>query len=78
MCLEDKLGINRDDFIEYLNQSGIGARPFFYPVSSFPEFNKVGNAISDRLSQYGINLPSNYDLALDDISFIADKIRKYL
>ena len=79
VILDEKLGINRDEFIDYLNKNRIGARPFFYPISSFPEFDTIiRNKVSFRLSKYGVNLPSNYDMKIDDVVFIVKTIKKYL
>jgi perosamine synthetase len=78
IILDEKVHRERDEFIAYLNEHGIGARPFFYPVSSFPEFCKIKkNVKSYRLSKNGVNLPSNFDINEDDISFISSIIRKY-
>lgn len=75
IILDEKLNIDRDEFIVYLNKYGIGARPFFYPVSSFPEFNSVvNNMVSYKLSSHGINLPSNYEIKIEDIKMIAETI----
>jgi len=79
IILDEELNINRDEFIEHLNMNGIGARPFFYPISSLPNFkNNPKNIVSYELSKYGINLPSNYDMILEDILFIKKIIKKYL
>jgi len=76
IILDEKLNISRDDFIDYLNNNGIGARPFFYPVSSFPEFNsKNDNFQSYYLSKHGINLPSNFDMIEKDIDFIIEHLK---
>jgi perosamine synthetase len=78
IILDEKLNINRDSFIKYLNKNSIEARPFFYPVSSFPEFeNKKENIISYKLSKYGINLPSNYDINIKNIKNIVKTIKEY-
>jgi perosamine synthetase len=79
IILDEKLNIDRDKFIDYLNQQGIEARPFFYCVSSFPEFEtKKENNMSFNLSKNGINLPSNFDINIDDIKMIVQKIKDYL
>ena len=76
IVFNEKMGIDRDEFINTLNKQGIGARPFFYPVSSFPEFNtKSENVISYKLSKHGVNLPSNFDIGINDIQFIGECIK---
>lgn len=76
IILDEKLNIDRDEFIEYLNQYGIGARPFFYPVSAFPEFKRVKENINSYiLSQFGINLPSNFDMNKIDVEYVIERIK---
>lgn len=75
IILDKNLKIKRDELVEYLNEQGIGARPFFYPVSSFPEFSEVeSNSVSYSLSKYGVNLPSNFELELTDLVLLCAKI----
>lgn len=79
IVLDEKLNIDRDGFIEYLNKQRVMARPFFYPVSSFPEFEtKENNKVSFKLSKFGINLPSNFDLRKDDVKYVSNKIKEYI
>ena len=79
IILDEKLSVDRDEFIDYLNSFGIGARPFFYPVSNFPEFKKVKeNEMSTKLGGYGINLPSNFNMIKDDANYICNLIKSYI
>ncbi len=79
IILPEKLNIDRDKLINHLNSKGIGARPFFYPVSSFPEFkSRKQNSVGYKLSKLGINLPSNYDITKDEIIYICNTIKKEL
>ena len=76
IILDKELGLDRNKFIDYLNSFGIGARPFFYPVSNFPEFDEiVENNVSNKIGKNGINLPSNFDMNVDDVNFICEKIK---
>ena len=78
IILDEKLGVDRDEFIDYLNSFGIGARPFFYPVSNFPEFDEiVENNVSNKIGKNGINLPSNFDMNERDVEYIVKMIKKY-
>ena len=78
IILEEKLGINRDEFIDYLNSFGIWARPFFYPVSDFPEFDEiVENNVSNKIGKNGINLPSNFDMNEEDVEYVIFYIKEY-
>lgn len=79
IILDERLNIDRDSFIEYLNKNGIGARPFFYPVSSFPKFDtNKDNVISIKLGKSGINLPSNFEMNQEHTQFIVERIKEYL
>ncbi len=81
LILGQKLNIERDQLISHLNDQGIDARPFFYPVSEFPEFSTLNgqeNPISKKLGQRGINLPSSFGLTLDDIQYVSEHVRSYL
>ena len=78
IILDEKLSVDRDEFIDYLNSFGIGARPFFYPVSNFPEFDEiVGNNVSNKIGKNGINLPSNFDMNEVDVEYIIFYIKEY-
>ena len=62
----------RDDVIARLEAAGVDARPFFYPVSSFPMFDAaVENPVSRRLGARGINLPSYFDMTREDAEYVA-------
>ena len=55
------------------------ARPFFYPVSSLPEFKSTKNTpISKKLGKNGINLPSNFDMNNKDTEYVSKIVIKYL
>lgn len=70
--------LNRDELLEHLNNQGIAARPFFYPVSSFPMFEeKKENIISYSIFSRGINLPSNFEISERDAEFIFEQINIY-
>lgn len=69
----------RDELIESMNAAGIGLRPFFYPVSSFPMYTAVdSNHNSRRLCSAGINLPSNFDISKKDVHYIVSKLTQLL
>jgi len=78
IILDKELGVDRNKFIDYLNSFGIGARPFFYPVSDFPEFDEiVENNVSNKIGKNGINLPSNFDMNEVDVEYIIFYIKEY-
>jgi perosamine synthetase len=79
IILDEKLGIDRDQMMIDLDATGIPLRPFFYPVSSCPEFEKISNNIlSIQLGKNGINLPSYFDMTNEDIKQVSSNIIRYL
>ncbi|MFT7668026.1 MAG: perosamine synthetase [Planctomycetota bacterium] len=71
--------IERDVLLSRLNEAGIGARPFFYPVSSFPMFDDQDtNPVSLRVGQRGFNLPSNFDMTREDTEYVVNTLRSLL
>ena len=76
-------GIDKNVFIEKLNDLGCPSRPFFYPLSSIPAYNqsekyKNKNINSYSISSRGINLPGAYNLRIEDLDFICKSIKKIL
>ncbi|WP_373032640.1 DegT/DnrJ/EryC1/StrS family aminotransferase [Sulfurovum sp.] len=69
----------RDQFMMKLKELKIDSRPYFYPVSFMPmyEENSVG-PVTEKVYKRGINIPSYYDLAEDDIIEIAQIIKTLL
>ena len=79
IVLDEKLNLSRSKIIQALDLKGIKLRPFFYPISSCPEFNsKVKNNLSIKLGKNGINLPSYYDMSNEDVTYISDNIINYI
>jgi perosamine synthetase len=70
VVLDPEIGIPKEALIEHLMKRGIGARPFFYPLSSLPAYDASPDAVRARerngvayaLSPYGLNLPSGYNM----------------
>lgn len=60
--------IDAESLIQRMNERGIAARPFFYPVSGLPMYRPVpGNTVSQDLSRCGVNLPSYYEMTSEDV-----------
>ncbi len=70
---------DRDNFREYLKESGIETRPTFYPVHTMPmyadKFEQHKNA--EDIALRGINLPSYPALEKEDVMYIVNKIKEY-
>jgi perosamine synthetase len=66
------------DLIEKLRHHDIDARPFFYPLSQMPAYEKhktIDTPITNKLSQCGFNLPTSLNLTKTDIKHICDKVK---
>ena len=70
----------RDGLRKYLEINGVETRPLFFPVHEMPMYLSGSEAfpVAEDLSSRGINLPSYPELTLENIKFIASKIRGYL
>ena len=76
ILIKDKFQINRDELIAKLEREGIETRPFFYPVHTFPFYNKGESfPVSEELSRKGLNLPSSANLRKKDVETIVECIR---
>lgn len=79
LILGESHPISRDSLLQALNEKGVSARPFFYPVSSFPTFETCSaNTVSFRLGERGLNLPSYFDMTEDDVRYACDVLRESL
>jgi perosamine synthetase len=67
----------RDQFMKKLKEKGIDTRPFFYPCSMMPMYrqHQFINSISYEIYKKGVNLPSSYNLSIEEISFICKEIK---
>lgn len=62
----------RDELIQQMISENIQVRPFFYPVSGFPMFQKVSkNNVSLALYERGINLPSYFEMTEQDVDYVS-------
>ena len=76
LLLKERFPLPRDEIITKLKIEGIETRPFFYPIHTFPWYNKGETfPIAESLSRAGINLPSSANLRKKDVQTIADKLR---
>ncbi len=75
----DKFGADRDDVFAALAENNIGARKYFYPLTSSFEcyrdrFNPNETPVALRISQSVLTLPLYADLSFDDVDRICDII----
>lgn len=72
VCLEvaDLTEANRTIFMANLRKAGVDSRPYFYPVSEMPMYERAVTPVAHDVSRRGINLPSYTDLSELDVNQI--------
>jgi perosamine synthetase len=65
--VEDLGRVRRDTTIARMKELGVDARPFFFPVSSMPMYEKQDNPVADLLSANGFNLPTFVGMTDDEV-----------
>ena len=79
ILLRDNLNISRDQLIKRLSALGIESRPFFYPINQNPPYaNQIEFPEGQRLSQFGLNLPTFVELDNSSIDYICSKLQEIL
>tara|TARA_Y100001978_G_C23687463_1_gene432771 strand:- start:1063 stop:2205 length:1143 start_codon:yes stop_codon:yes gene_type:complete len=83
--LLDKKKGNSHEFIKELKKSGIGSRPFFYPIHKQPVFKKMGlfleineKFIAEELYEQGLYLPCGLNINETQIKSVVDKVKNLL
>jgi perosamine synthetase len=71
-----------NDTVRYLNEHGVGTRPFFWCMHEQPVFNKMGlfenesYPDAERLARNGFYLPSGLGLADDDVDYVVQMLKE--
>jgi perosamine synthetase len=80
ILLSDKTKINRDGLMGKLREDGIETRPLFYPMHIMPPYydKNAGCPVSEKIAAAGLNLPTHAQLSREDVSFICNRIKKYV
>lgn len=79
VLIEADFGISRDKTMKMLADHGVETRPFFYPMHVMPVYEDNSSAnlrTAEAIASKGLNLPTFYELAEDDVEFIAEVLRK--
>lgn len=82
VVLDGSLDINKEDIISNLDKYSIDCRPFFYPLSMLPAFDKyktsnearIFNRNSYTISPRGVNLPSALNLTRSQVQYVCEKL----
>jgi perosamine synthetase len=84
--LDPSLGLDKFAMMAEFDKRNIDSRPFFSRLSSLPAFAERSNSKrfvreNDRgamISQFGINLPSGYNLRESDVDIVCRALRESL
>ena len=84
VVLAREFGVTKEILIPLLRAQGVDVRPFFYPLSAIPAFQKSSQAGLARarnktayaVTPYGINLPSALNLTEPDVARVSEILRK--
>jgi perosamine synthetase len=72
VVLDDSYRVDIQQIIRRMNENGVAARPFFYPVSGLPMYHSVEeNVVGRNLNRSGVNLPSYFDMDCEGVQFVA-------
>jgi perosamine synthetase len=80
---EGKAKVSRDEVIALMEQQGVDTRPFFFPLTKMPPYERISkNAqpcpVAERLSASGLSLPSSTKLTNQDIMTVSHRLRDIL
>lgn len=68
----------RDELMKKLREKNIDTRPYFYPLSDMPMFEKADTPIAHKVYQRGLNLPSYFDIKREEVQYICEVIKEFL
>jgi perosamine synthetase len=78
LVFDKSLNFDREAFFSICKKNNIDSRPFFFPLSSLPMFEKKKeNSVAYDIYERGINLPSFYDITNEEINRVCEVIKKY-
>ena len=83
VVLDEMLGLKKEVLMERLKGKNIDSRPFFHPLSSLPAYDNSdqaitaaqANKISYKISPYGLNLPSGFNLNKQDVKYVCESLK---
>lgn len=81
VVVDSERGVEKEHLIEMMKTDQIDCRPFFYPLSSLPAFERHSqharerNSVSYRLSPYGVNLPSGLQMTQEKVDRVCATLK---
>jgi len=84
VIIDSALGLTKEAVVPRMRAQGIDVRPFFYPLSMIPAFRdtpeaaraRSRNTVAQRVSPYGINLPSALNLDRASVTKVCSELRE--
>jgi len=77
--INSKVNFDREAFFTLCKENNIDSRPFFFPLSSLPMFQKVNeNVVANNIYSRGINLPSFHDITEQQVKFVSNLLIQFL
>lgn len=80
VCLEVP-GMTEDtraQFMAGLRAQGVDSRPYFYPVSDMPMYERADTPVTRKVFPTGVNLPSYFDITQDDVKYVCEQVVRAL
>ena len=84
VILKDKVKKNAVTIMKKLSDTGIGTRPFFYPLHLQPALQQLGlfanesHPVAEKITEYGFYIPSGLALTTSQIEKVAKSIREVI
>lgn len=84
ILISEKINLEAKELMDLLGKSGVGTRPFFWPLHKQPVLNKMGffknesYPVADSFSTRGLYLPSGTGITLDEVRESAEKLMEIL
>lgn len=76
---DKKIKFDREAFFKFMTERKINSRPFFYPITTLPMFDrKPENTVSYDIYDRAINLPSYHDLTDSEIKYVVESLKEFL
>ena len=84
VVLSPDFGLAKVEVMDFLSAQGIDTRPFFHPLSSLPAYEgteearkaKGRNRISYEISEYGVNLPSGFNVTQSAAAYVSGVLKR--
>ncbi len=86
VILDPKFDLPKERLMEKLSERDIDCRPFFHPLSSIPAYAeteqaqaaRARNQVTNRLTPYGLNLPSALNLTEEKVRIVCSALKEIL